>query len=256
MPADKSAHRELHDTSHEGACENQHAEQHRDLSMHENPRRDRYCERERDQPKVERQVGNRGEPAQQSGGDATDEEGHQQGTDEQGKHLADNHPKGKPEAQPASRVYEGHEGRDEDCAGEVDQQGISRQRTHVAAQFGSHHSRSRRGRAEETEHHALHEDSARGLLHHLMQQAEQGSEAGLESQQPPLPAAKSHVAELNAAKRQRQHQEDQRGLDVGDALHDALSDRLREPQALAEKVGRGTNSHAQRQRPILKPFAI
>ena len=61
MLADKSPKPKLRDASHEGTRQNQQTELKRHLSMHENPRRDCNCERQRDQPKIEWQVGNRGE---------------------------------------------------------------------------------------------------------------------------------------------------------------------------------------------------
>ena len=83
-----------------------------------------------------------------------------------------------------------------------------------------------------------------------MKQAEQCRDTRLESQQPPLPPAKPHVLEADAAERQRQHAEYQHRLHVADTFPDSPLDSLREPQTPAEEVGGGTRQHAQRQRPI------
>ena len=252
MLADKPSYQELHDAGHERTRQDEQAKPQSHLSMNQNPRCDGYCERERDEPKIEGKVGNGGEETQQGGGDPTDDEPQEKGENEQGEHLLDNHPERKPKTQLSSRIDEGHESRDEDCASEVDQQSVSRQGTYVPTQFGRHHSCGSCSRAKETEHHALQENSARLVLHSLVKQTKQGCNYCLESKQPPLPASKSHIIELDSAERQSQHAENQGGLDVSDAFHNRLSDLCGKLQTLAQKVGGTAHNHTQRQRPILE----
>lgn len=81
--------------------------------MDEDAGRDGYGERQGHEPEVEGQVGMRGDEARESGGEVTDEEGHQQRADEQGEHPLDDEPEGQPETHAACGVDKRYEGGDE-----------------------------------------------------------------------------------------------------------------------------------------------
>ena len=224
MPSNKPTYSKLRDTSQKRAYHNQQARQQSHSCMHDDAGCDGYCNRQSYYPKMEGQVGMSVDETQEGWEGVTDEEAQQQRKDEQREHPLDNHPEGQPETQPACRINEGNKSRDENCGCEVNHHSVSRQRTNVSSQFGSHHSRCSRGWAKETEHRALQKETACFVLYRLMNQTKQGRNDSLKSQQPPLPAFESHVLKSDAAERQRQHQEDERWLHIIDAFHNHFPD--------------------------------